>query len=95
MLTPIQTLVPNVEEIQGERLVFRVRSRSVQNKRHRVDMEAKHGLGTCWCWDCRGNKNPDCYHLQSVRKYIAVKVVQAVLTSQNEPPKFGQQNKTT
>lgn len=72
MQTPAQ-LVPGVEEGK-DRLTFRVQSRSRQRK-HLVDLEAKHGLGECQCEDCQINNNLDCYHLQQARKYFVVRVV--------------------
>lgn len=76
-LTPLKTLVPDVEEV--ERLVFRVRSRGNPKITRIVDMERKHGLGLCDCPDCRCHKNLDCYHIQQVRKYISIKVAQEVM----------------
>ena len=76
-LTPIVRLVPGVVEV--DRLVFTVPSRTKATKLYRVDLEARHGIGKCDCPDATMNKNPDCWHLQKVRKYVAARVAQAVI----------------
>ena len=81
-LTPLNQLVPGVEEIN--RLEFRVASRSRKGRAHTVDLELRHGLGKCSCEDCSINGNPDCYHLKLVRKYLAAKVSQSVIQSHQQ-----------
>lgn len=76
-LTPVKTLCPDVEEI--ERLMFRVKSRSRKDVMHLVDMEKRHGLGSCDCERERFNASADCHHIREVRKYLAIRLVQAVI----------------
>jgi hypothetical protein len=84
-LTAPETLCPGAREI--ERLVFAVRSQTNSAKEYRVDMEKRHGIGQCECKDAVCNKNPDCKHLTAVRKFITIKVAQAVIKSHETPKK--------
>lgn len=78
-LTPIERLAPGV--IEDSRLLFKVQSRTNKNKFYTVDVEQRDGLSRCDCADATLNKNPDCWHVRQVRKYITVKVAQAVITA--------------
>lgn len=77
--TSLEKLCPRVREV--DRLVFKVQSRSHPNKFHLVDAESRDGLCRCNCQDATLNRNAECFHVQEVRKFITIKVVQAVLTA--------------
>jgi len=74
-MTPLETILsqwcPNVR-VTGDKNVFEVHSRSNPNRWWKVDAQARFGMCRCACPDHTKNKNPDCAHIQSVRKWITI-----------------------
>jgi len=56
-----------------------VTSRKNGDFRWTVDMENRAGLGKCNCPDFEKNKNPDCWHLVQVRKFVATVAIQSII----------------
>jgi hypothetical protein len=84
-------LVPGVWPMEGEALVYRVKSKSRVGMEHRVDLSAFGGGGECGCeaWDFRCRKplrngeapseELECPHVKLARRYYSFEMIQKVL----------------